>query len=88
MHQAFAAQLCGDEYEKCAENTRYGGDNADCDSELEEDDAAAALEAVVKDLALGDWARARILNGMWMAPADLCYGIFDLLLYLGLYFPN
>ncbi|KAJ7805909.1 hypothetical protein B0H14DRAFT_3882626 [Mycena olivaceomarginata] len=73
MHQAFAAQLCGDEYEKCAENTRYGGDNADCDSELEEDDAAAALEAVVKDLALGDWARARILNGMWMAPADLCY---------------
>ncbi|KAJ7504038.1 hypothetical protein B0H11DRAFT_2273732 [Mycena galericulata] len=75
MHQALAAQLCGDEYEKCAEGTGYGGDNGDCDSELEEeDDAAAALEVDVKDLALGDWARARILNGMWAAPADLRYG--------------
>jgi hypothetical protein len=82
MHQALAAQLCGDEYEKCAESTGYGGDNGDCDSELEEeDDAAAALEVDVKDLALGDWARARILNGMWAAPADLRYGISYFILF-------
>ena len=28
-------------------------------------------ESGVRDLALGDWARARILNGHWFSPADI-----------------
>ncbi|KXN86034.1 hypothetical protein AN958_10591 [Leucoagaricus sp. SymC.cos] len=30
-------------------------------------------EGGVKDLALGDWARTRILDGFWISPADIWY---------------
>ena len=30
-------------------------------------------ESGVRDLALGDWARARILDGYWFSPADIWY---------------
>ncbi|KAJ7743052.1 hypothetical protein DFH07DRAFT_979786 [Mycena maculata] len=51
------------------------------DSELEdelsedEDEMAVALETSVKELALGDWARGRVLDGAWVAPADVYYGL-------------
>ncbi|KAJ7462273.1 hypothetical protein B0H11DRAFT_1923293 [Mycena galericulata] len=43
----------------------------DKDDELseDEDEIAAALESSVKELALGDWARGRILDDAWVAPA-------------------
>ncbi|KAJ7705929.1 hypothetical protein B0H14DRAFT_3026889 [Mycena olivaceomarginata] len=39
----------------------------------DDDDAALALEPHVKKLALDDWARARVLDGLWLAPLDACY---------------
>jgi hypothetical protein len=33
-------------------------------------------EPGVPDLALGDWARARILDGYWFSPADIWYQYF------------
>ncbi|KAJ6472812.1 hypothetical protein DFH09DRAFT_1293872 [Mycena vulgaris] len=50
------------------------------DSELEdepsedEDEMAAVLESSVKEMALGDWARGRILDGVCVDPADVYYG--------------
>ncbi|EAU91831.2 hypothetical protein CC1G_04598 [Coprinopsis cinerea okayama7 len=45
----------------------------------EDDDEDAALlqreENSVKELALGDWARARILDGYWISPADTWYNL-------------
>ncbi|KAJ7097039.1 hypothetical protein B0H15DRAFT_928473 [Mycena belliarum] len=58
-----------DEYEEYESELEAGADG-DMDAE-----AAAALEMSVRDLALGDWARARILDGAWVAPADLYYGV-------------
>ncbi|KAJ7890232.1 hypothetical protein B0H13DRAFT_2341165 [Mycena leptocephala] len=65
MKQALAAERfsCGSDVDE------------DC-GELgtEDDDAAAlALEPHVKKLALDDWARARVLDGLWLAPLDGCY---------------
>lgn len=42
----------------------------------EEDDASVkhSEQNAVKDIALGDWARAKILDGFWISPADLWYG--------------
>ncbi|KAF7326448.1 hypothetical protein MVEN_02615400 [Mycena venus] len=39
-----------------------------------EDGVAVALEMSVKEMALGDWARAKILDGAWLAPADVYFG--------------
>jgi hypothetical protein len=36
-----------------------------------EDDATTALERSVEDMALTDWAQARVLDGAWVTPADL-----------------
>ena len=33
-------------------------------------------ESGVRDLVLGDWARARILDGYWFSPADIWYHYF------------
>ncbi|KAG5644311.1 hypothetical protein DXG03_008729 [Asterophora parasitica] len=46
------------------------------DSEEEEDDIEImqAEEAGARELALGDWARGRILDGHWVSPADMWYG--------------
>ncbi|KAK7013645.1 hypothetical protein R3P38DRAFT_2638800 [Favolaschia claudopus] len=41
--------------------------------EEEEDEFAAALDMGVKEMALTDWARARVLDGAWVAPADVYY---------------
>ncbi|KAJ7687582.1 hypothetical protein B0H17DRAFT_681945 [Mycena rosella] len=38
-------------------------------------DFAAALEVSLRELALGDWARGRMLDGAWVAPADVYYGL-------------
>lgn len=44
------------------------------ESSGEEDTELMQLEeGGVKDLALGDWARTRILDGYWISPADLWY---------------
>ncbi|KAJ7330925.1 hypothetical protein DFH08DRAFT_1084042 [Mycena albidolilacea] len=49
----------------------YGSELADDDCE---DDATSSLERSVKDMALTDWARARVLNGAWVTlAADLYY---------------
>ncbi|KAJ6447770.1 hypothetical protein C8R45DRAFT_1047378, partial [Mycena sanguinolenta] len=43
--------------------------------EDDEDDLAIALEGTVKEMALTDWARGRVLDGCWVAPADVYYGL-------------
>ncbi|CAK5266836.1 unnamed protein product [Mycena citricolor] len=51
---------------------------AEDEEESEEEDEvemAENLDAAVRDMALGDWARARILSGRWTAPADEYYAI-------------
>ncbi|KAJ7604292.1 hypothetical protein DFH06DRAFT_1487707 [Mycena polygramma] len=50
-------------------------DDLDLDLEMEEEEGGAvALEMNVKEMALGDWARGRILDGAWAAPADVYFG--------------
>ncbi|KAG6829015.1 hypothetical protein H0H92_005922 [Tricholoma furcatifolium] len=45
------------------------------ESESEDDFELMQIEeAHVRDMALGDWARARILDGHWISPADTWYG--------------
>ena len=58
----------------------YGSlDVAEEEEEEEEDDEddpelmQLTEESGVRDLALGDWARARILDGYWFSPADIWY---------------
>ncbi|KAJ7165748.1 hypothetical protein C8R46DRAFT_1274917 [Mycena filopes] len=56
----------------------YDYDDEDDDSlddfdEEDEEELASALEMNVKEMALGDWARGKILDGAWMAPADVYY---------------
>ncbi|TFK45142.1 hypothetical protein BDQ12DRAFT_674210 [Crucibulum laeve] len=63
-----------------------GGDFGSLDDDLaeeeeeEEDDEddpevlQMTEEGGVRELALGDWARARILDGHWFSPADVWYG--------------
>ncbi|XP_006460529.1 hypothetical protein AGABI2DRAFT_220564, partial [Agaricus bisporus var. bisporus H97] len=47
---------------------------AEEDDEEEEDTELMQLEERgVKDLALGDWARTRILDGYWISPADIWF---------------
>ncbi|KAG7091465.1 hypothetical protein E1B28_010496 [Marasmius oreades] len=50
--------------------------NSEIDEEDEDDMELLQLteEGGVKDLALGDWARHRILDGHWLSPADQWYG--------------
>ncbi|KAJ7616651.1 hypothetical protein FB45DRAFT_1064031 [Roridomyces roridus] len=52
-------------------------DYEDEDSELDESDdereATSALEKTITEMALGDWARGRILDGSWVDPADIWY---------------
>ncbi|KAF5374704.1 hypothetical protein D9615_008967 [Tricholomella constricta] len=50
-------------------------DEQDEDEEDEEDDIEIMQneEAGARELALGDWARARILDGHWLSPADAWY---------------
>ncbi|KAJ7511098.1 hypothetical protein B0H11DRAFT_2268941 [Mycena galericulata] len=64
-----------DEYDLLDEE--YDEDDSELEDELseDEDEMAAALESSVKELALGDWARGRILDGAWVAPADVYYGV-------------
>ncbi|KAJ7451419.1 hypothetical protein FB451DRAFT_1374433 [Mycena latifolia] len=47
----------------------------DLDLEEEEEALAAALETSVRELALGDWARGRILEDAWVAPADVYHNV-------------
>ncbi|TFK20852.1 hypothetical protein FA15DRAFT_673146 [Coprinopsis marcescibilis] len=63
-----------DEYESIADDESIEGDEEDED---EEDDSAMlqAEESSVRELALGDWARGRILDGYWISPADTWYGL-------------
>ncbi|KAJ2922799.1 hypothetical protein H1R20_g14273, partial [Candolleomyces eurysporus] len=46
------------------------------EEEEEEEDTSILQteENSVRELALGDWARARILDGYWVSPADVWYG--------------
>ena len=48
-------------------------DEDEAESSGEEDNELIQLEGGVKDLALGDWARTRILDGYWVSPADVWY---------------
>jgi hypothetical protein len=67
----------GDDYDEAYD---YDEEEED-DSELEDDflddeeEVAAALEMTVKEMALIDWARGRVLDGAWVAPADVYYGV-------------
>ncbi|RDB20746.1 hypothetical protein Hypma_012221 [Hypsizygus marmoreus] len=56
----------------------YEGDDQEEEEEEEDDDEddielMQLEENTVRDLALGDWARARILDGYWFSPADIWY---------------
>jgi hypothetical protein len=53
-------------------------DEESIEDEDEDDEDASILQTEengVKELALGDWARARILDGYWISPADSWYGL-------------
>lgn len=54
-------------------------ENAEEEEEEEEEDTELMQleEGGVKDLALGDWARTRILDGYWISPADIWYRNFN-----------
>jgi hypothetical protein len=55
------------------------GEEEEEEEEDDEDDPELMQlteESGVRDLALGDWARARILDGYWFSPADLWYQYF------------
>ncbi|KAJ7710218.1 hypothetical protein B0H16DRAFT_1703687 [Mycena metata] len=58
-----------DEYEDYDDDD----DSLDDFDEADEEELASALELNVKEMALGDWARAKILDGAWLAPADVYY---------------
>ncbi|KAJ7440494.1 hypothetical protein B0H11DRAFT_2252929 [Mycena galericulata] len=64
-----------DEYDLL--NEEYTEDASELEDELneDEDEMAAALESSMKEPALGDWARGRILDGARVAPADVYYGV-------------
>lgn len=60
------------------EQDRYDGIESDDDIYTDDEDdpewmGATEDSAGVKELALGDWARTRILDGFWIAPADIWY---------------
>ncbi|KAH6884062.1 hypothetical protein BKA70DRAFT_1411100 [Coprinopsis sp. MPI-PUGE-AT-0042] len=53
-------------------------DEESLEDEDEDDEDASILQTEengVKELALGDWARARILDGYWISPADSWYSL-------------
>ncbi|KAG5634043.1 hypothetical protein H0H81_003654 [Sphagnurus paluster] len=57
-------------------NSGRGGYEDEEEEEEEEDDEVEIMqneEAGARELALGDWARARILDGHWLSPADAWY---------------
>ncbi|KAF8142641.1 hypothetical protein K438DRAFT_1691906 [Mycena galopus ATCC 62051] len=60
----------------------YDDDYDDDEAEFEDEDEAmaAALQTTVKELALMDWARARVLDGAWVSPADLYHHMQEPLL--------
>ncbi|KAG6889067.1 hypothetical protein C0995_004111 [Termitomyces sp. Mi166 len=51
---------------------RYEEEEESSDSE-DDIELLQVEEAHVRDMALGDWARARILDGHWISPADTWY---------------
>ncbi|KAF8320239.1 hypothetical protein F5887DRAFT_1291426 [Amanita rubescens] len=61
------------------EDRVYAAELEEEEEEEEEDDEEdpelmqLTEEGGVRDLALGDWARSRILDGYWISPADLWY---------------
>lgn len=79
MQQALAAAKFNG-YPSRSSSLRADGDYGSWDEALaeeeeeEEDTELMQLEeGGVKDLALGDWARTRILDGYWVSPADIWY---------------
>ncbi|KAI0692159.1 hypothetical protein BC835DRAFT_85049 [Cytidiella melzeri] len=58
----------------------YEGDASDDDLSADEDDpelmSLTEDACGVRDLAIGDWVRNRILDGHWISPADQFYGSF------------
>ncbi|KAJ7081145.1 hypothetical protein B0H15DRAFT_1024922 [Mycena belliarum] len=69
------------EFASGEEEEEYDSEEYEDEDESEAERGAAArraeeaVEASVRELALGDWARGRILDGAWVAPADLYYGV-------------
>ncbi|KAJ7259177.1 hypothetical protein B0H12DRAFT_1218168 [Mycena haematopus] len=64
----------------CDEDSDLDEEDDEFEEELEDEDGdeeegAAALEMTVKEMALTDWARARVLDGAWLAPADVYYNL-------------
>ncbi|KAJ7752970.1 hypothetical protein B0H16DRAFT_1459686 [Mycena metata] len=62
-----------EEYDDEYEDYDDDDDSLDDFDEEDEEELASALELNVKEMALGDWARAKILDGAWLAPADVYY---------------
>ncbi|KAJ7756698.1 hypothetical protein B0H16DRAFT_1689883 [Mycena metata] len=62
-----------DDYDDEYEDYDDDDDSLDDFDEADEEELASALELNVKEMALGDWARAKILDGAWLAPADVYY---------------
>lgn len=82
MQQALAAAKFNNNYPSSRSSSLRGSDPAaaadytswDEEEDEEEDTELMQLEeGGVKDLALGDWARTRILDGYWISPADIWY---------------
>lgn len=79
MQQALAAAKFNS-YPSRSSSIRGDGDYGSWDESLAEDEEEEEdtelmqlEEGGVKDLALGDWARTRILDGFWVSPADIWY---------------
>ncbi|KAJ7036982.1 hypothetical protein C8F04DRAFT_1232882 [Mycena alexandri] len=62
-----------EDYDEEYEDYDDDDDSLDDFDEEDEEELASALELNVKEMALGDWARAKILDGAWLAPADVYY---------------
>lgn len=69
LDQALAASRLNDEYE---------GNIPDTDDEEEDEEVILMQmeEDGVRDIALGDWARSKIMDGHWISPADVYYRHF------------
>ena len=68
-----------DDHEILSQELSHSHDFSEEEEEEEEEEEDASVmqteENSVKELALGDWARARILDGYWVSPADVWYGL-------------
>ncbi|KAF8623314.1 hypothetical protein AX17_001614 [Amanita inopinata Kibby_2008] len=76
---AVAAAAVGGRRTNIGEDGEYTVELEEEEEEDEEDEEDPELmqlteEGGVRELALGDWARSRILDGHWFSPADLWYG--------------